>query len=115
APDAPTSQPTAATSSLVAPLKLSLLADQVESVYAPPEAPQQEQGANEGGVNFNLTVGYWTDYLFRGIDRSESGGAEDSPNILFDGQMRFILGRYPTFFLGLFSNIYDSDPTSRFM
>ena len=42
------SQPAA---SLIAPLKLSLLADQVESVYAPPEAPQHEQGANEGGVN----------------------------------------------------------------
>ena len=41
----------------VAPVKLSLLADQVESVYAPPEAPQQEQGTNQGGVNLNLTVG----------------------------------------------------------
>jgi len=98
----------------IKPLNLSLLPDQVESVYAPPEAPQQEQGANEGGVNLNLTVGYWTDYVFRGIDRSESGGAEDSPNILFDGSMRFDLGRYPSLFLGVFSNIYDSDPISRF-
>jgi hypothetical protein len=91
-----------------------LWAQQVESVYAPPEAPQQEQGVNEGAVNFSLTVGYWTDYVFRGIDRSESGGSEDSPNILFDGSMRFDLGRYPTLFMGVFSNIYDSDPISRF-
>jgi hypothetical protein len=90
------------------------LAAQVESIYAPPEAPLQEQGVNEGAVNFNLTVGYWTDYVFRGIDRSESAGAEDSPNILFDGAMRFDLGRYPSLFLGVFANIYDSDPISRF-
>ena len=87
---------------------------QVESIYAPPEAPQVEQGTNEGGVKLDLNVGYWTDYVFRGIDRSESGGSEDSPNILFDGSMRFDLGRYPDLFMGVFTNIYDSDPVSRF-
>jgi hypothetical protein len=87
---------------------------QPESIYAPPESPQMEQGSNEGPLSFNLTVGYWTDYVFRGIDRSESGGSEDSPNILFDGSMTFDLGRYPKLFLGVFSNIYDSDPISRF-
>ena len=87
---------------------------QPESIYAPPEAPQMEQGSNEGPVKLDLTVGYWTDYIFRGIDRSESGGSEDSPNILFDGTMTFDLGRYPKLFVGVFSNVYDSDPISRF-
>ena len=85
-----------------------------ESIYAPPEAPTLEQGSNEGPVKLDLTVGYWTDYVFRGIDRSESGGSEDSPNILFDGSMHFDLGRYPDLFVGVFTNIYDSDPVSRF-
>ena len=36
------------------------------------------------------------------------------PNILFDGAMRFDLGRYPSLILGIFTNVYNSDPISRF-
>ena len=98
----------------VTPMNLSLAPEKVESIYAPPEASQEEQLGNTGAVKFDLTVGFWTDYFFRGIDRSESGGSEDSPNILIDGSMRFDLGRYPSLILGVFANIYDSDPISRF-
>jgi hypothetical protein len=98
----------------ITPINLSLAPEQTESIYAPPEASLEEQGRNEGPVKFDLNVSYFSDYVFRGIDRSESGGSEDSGNILFDGTMRFDLGRYPTLFMGVFSNIYDSDPISRF-
>ncbi len=86
----------------------------VESVYAPPEPPQADQGINEGGVNVDLYALYMTDYMWRGIDRSESGGAEDSPNLEFDGKLTFNTGGYPHPFVGVFMNIYNSDPLSRF-
>jgi hypothetical protein len=86
----------------------------VESVYAPPEPPRENEGVNEGGVNFNLDITALTDYVWRGIDRSESGGAEDSPNLTFDATMKFDLGRYPHPFIGVFSNVFNSDPQSRF-
>jgi len=112
APPPPTPSPAPA---LEQPLKLTLQADpDVESIYAPREALGEEQGANTGGVNFSFTFGAWSDYVYRGIDRSESGGAEDSPNLQFDGQMRFDLGRVPSLFVGVFTNVYNSDPISRF-
>jgi hypothetical protein len=86
----------------------------VESVYAPPEPPREIEGINEGGVNFSLDAAFMSDYIWRGIDRSESGGSEDSPNLLFDSKVSFNTGRYPHPFIGIFSNIYDSDPASRF-
>lgn len=85
-----------------------------ESVYAPPEPAREDQGVNEGGVSFKLDISYMTDYVFRGIDRSESGGSEDSPNLQFDSAVSFDLGRWPHPFLGAFVNVYDSDPISRF-
>ena len=48
-----------------------------DNVYAPPALPSGPGGVNEGGVNFALTVSYLTDYVYRGIDRSEVGGNED--------------------------------------
>ena len=87
---------------------------EVESVYAPPEPPRENEGANDGGVNFSFDYAYMTDYVWRGIDRSESGGSEDSPNMHFDGKLSFNTGKYPHPFVGLFANLYDSDPRSRF-
>jgi len=87
---------------------------QAESVYAPPEPAREIDAANEGGVNFNLDVLFMSDYIWRGIDRSESGGAEDSPNLMFDAKISFNAGRYPHPFIGIFANVYDSDPESRF-
>src|SRR5207253_10314620 len=79
-----------------------------------PGSPREEEGINQGGVSFNLDFSYLTDYVYRGIDRSESGGAEDSPNLQFDTSLSFDLGRLPHPFIGAFVNVYDSDPISRF-
>lgn len=85
-----------------------------ESVYAPPSPPREDEGINQGGVNLDLTVKYLTDYVYRGIDHSEVGGAEDAPNLQFDGSLEFDLGKLPHPFVGVFANVYDSDPRSRF-
>jgi hypothetical protein len=91
-----------------------LLADDLESVYAPPEIPSEADGVNEGGVNIALQVAYMTDYVYRGVDRSEVGGYEDAPNLQVDGKLSWNLGELPHPFIGIFANVYDSDPISRF-
>lgn len=85
-----------------------------ESIYAPPAVTAADEGVNEGGVNVDLKVTYFSDYVFRGIDRSETGATDDSGNGQFDAALRWDLGRYPDFFLGVFTNINDDDPISRF-
>jgi hypothetical protein len=99
---------------LVHPIDLSLQPQPPESIYAPPEAMAEETAVNAGGVNFKLYATYFSDYVFRGIDRSETSGREDSGNVQIDGQMRFELGRVPDLFMGVFTNINDADPISRF-
>jgi len=78
---------------------------------------------NEGGVHLSLTVNYLTDYVFRGIDRSEVGAidpsetgttTEDRANLQFDGKLSFDLGRAPHPFVGVFVNVFNDDPVSRF-
>jgi hypothetical protein len=87
---------------------------QFESVYAPPELAGEEQGTNEGGVNLDLHANYLTDYIWRGIDRSASSGTEDSPNIQVEGAIKWDVGKWPHPFVGVFTNVNDSDPLSRF-
>jgi hypothetical protein len=96
------------------PLHLDAQPQQFESVYAPPEVSPEEKGTNEGGVNLDLRANWMTDYVWRGIDRSESAGSEDSPNLQFEGQIKWDTGKLPHPFIGVFTNIYDSDPASRF-
>ena len=96
------------------PLRLDVQPEEFQSVYAPPEILGEEKGTNMGGVNIDLRAGYFSDYIWRGIDRSESGGAEDSGNFQFDGQLKWDAGKWPHPFVGLFSNVYDADPISRF-
>jgi hypothetical protein len=86
----------------------------VESIYPPLMPAQQDELVNRGGVNLSLTVNYLTDYVYRGIDRSEVGGAEDAPNLQFDSKLSFNLGKLPHPFVGLFVNVYNDDPISRF-
>jgi hypothetical protein len=109
--------------------------DGTESVYDLEAPPTEEEGFNAGGVNFDLTVRYMTDYVFRGIDRSDGsggfndekgrpvvfdpdpdfkGGSEDAGNLQFDGRFKFDLGRAPSPFFGLFANVYNDDPINRF-
>jgi hypothetical protein len=111
---APTTKPSSEPQSFFNhPLKLAMEPDS-ESVYAPPIPPSEEEGTNQGAVNLDLTVRYMTDYVYRGIDRSEVGGAEDAPNLQFDGRITFDLGKLPHPYVGAFVNVYDSDPISRF-
>jgi len=85
-----------------------------QSVYAPPAPPRDDTGVNQGAVTLNFDVRYMTDYIYRGVDHSEVGGHEDAPNAQFDGRIDFDLGRLPHPFVGVFVNVYNSDPTSRF-
>jgi len=102
------------------PMKLAMEPD-ADSVYAPPTPPSEEEGTNQGAVNLDLTVRYMTDYVYRGIDYGEripgttfGGGHEDAPNLQFNGKVSFDLGKLPHPYVGVFVNVYDSDPISRF-
>lgn len=109
----------------------------VETIYDLPEmvAAPEQQAVNAGGVHIDLNVSYLTDHVFRGIDRGEPGGgfrdaggnpivfdpdeedatgAEDAPNLQFDGRLEFDLGPLPHPFVGLFVNVFNDDPVSRF-
>ena len=56
-----------------------------------------------------------TDYVYRGVDHSEVGNAaEDAPNLQFDGYLTFDLGRLPHPVVGVFVNVFNDDPISRF-
>jgi len=55
-----------------------------------------------------------TDYVYRGVDRSDVGGYEDAPNLQVDAKLSFDLGKLPHPFVGVFANVYDSDPISNF-
>ena len=100
-----------APSDFVAPITLQQRPD---SIYAPAAPPREDEGVNEGAVHLDLTVRYVTDYVYRGIDRSETSGREDAPNLQFDGKLNFDLGKLPHPYVGLFVNVYDSDDVSRF-
>lgn len=87
------------------------------SVYLQPTDPAYPTGAemgNQGGVNLDFRFSYLTDYVYRGVDFSETGGTEDSPNFQFDTRVQFDLGKAPHPYLGIFANVYNSDPVSRF-
>lgn len=101
------------------PPKLSLQpADQ--SVYAPPAPPTDNEGANTGGVNLDITVRYLSDYLYRGVDRTAFIGVvtgeniNEQANFQFDGVLKFNLGKFPHPFIGVFANVLDEDPVSTF-
>ena len=117
--------------------------DQPDSVYAPPAPPREDEGVNEGAVHFDLAIRYTTDYVYRGVDRSEYlgrlpdnlpdgdlpppvdptnldhdatfvTGAEDRPNLQIDAKLSFDLGKLPHPYLGVFVNVFNADPLSRF-
>ena len=103
------------------PLLLMQNAD--DSVYEAPTIPREDEGVNAGGVNFDLRFSYLTDYVYRGIKRSAPNGIDpagaggtsgNSPNLQFDGSMEFDLGKLPHPFVGVFANIFNDDPLTRF-
>src|SRR5580704_17895024 len=99
---------------------LSLLAPdsadtEPQSVYAPPQPPTEQDGVNNGGVDTDLTFRYVTDDVYRGVSHDRaSGGNIHAPNFQAQSQLDFNLGKLPHPYIGVFANIDDSDPVSRF-
>jgi hypothetical protein len=95
--------------------KFALLPQDTESVYAPPAPPREEDGVNNGGVNFDLTTRYLTDYVYRGVSHDRAAGGDiHAANFQVETQVSFNLGKFPHPYVGVFTNVNDSDPLSRF-
>jgi hypothetical protein len=101
----------AAKSVIDAPVLLSL-APEPESVYAPPAPPREDEGINQGGANIDVHARYLTDYIYRGVDRSNVSKHDRDLNLQVDGKLSFNLGKFPHPSIGLFANVFDSDPVS---
>lgn len=94
------------------PLLASDLGD--ETVYAPPPPLSEGQGINTGAAQFSINFDYLNRYVYRGVNHDSVASNAKSLNLLFEGRLEFDTGQYPHPFVGLFTNIYDSDPISRF-
>jgi len=88
-----------------------------QSVYALPTPASPHEGVNAGGVNLDIKLNYFTDYVYRGVNRGEAlnpGKTPSNANFQFDGNVSFNLGKYPHPFIGVFANVLTSDPISNF-
>jgi hypothetical protein len=104
--------------------KLAVLPPEPPSVYAAPEPERVEDGVNNGGVNIDVDFRYLTDDVYRGIshDRAVYSAVPGQPvvgklhaaNYQVDATLSFNLGKLPHPFVGVFTDINDSDPVSRF-
>ena len=94
-------------------MPLQMLDEEPDDVYLQPGAPTLDQLVNQGGVHFSLDVSYYSTYMFRGIDQSTLP-VRNEKALQFNGRLSFDLGKLPHPFLGVFSNIFNSDPVSRF-
>lgn len=90
-----------------------LLDDEPENVYAEPTAPIPNQMTNQGGAHFSFDVDYFSTYMYRGVDQS-TPPKKNEKALQFNGRLDFDLGKLPHPFLGVFSNIFNDDPVSRF-
>jgi hypothetical protein len=107
----PTTQPAEPLAATDRPLSLSV--PEPESVYPPPSADQENEGVNGGAMHYRLDVGFFNRYVYRGIDQSTNPNKAEN-SLQFDGTAELDLGNLPHPFVGLFSNIFDTDPVSRF-
>jgi len=115
---------TPAQQEVFAPLQTKLVADAAapmmmdvsnnESVYDNPPPPAANSGVNSGGVKFNIDATYFNKYVFRGVDHDSTAPNGDALNLLINAELEFDLGKYPHPFFGVTTNVYDSDPQSRF-
>lgn len=105
---------------LAAPV--AVFAQQVDtpSVYDYPTPPTEKEGVNLGGIKLNAETRYMTHYIYHGINITELLGditQEDTnggANFQFEGYLSFDLGKLPHPFIGIFTNVLDSDPVSNF-
>jgi len=94
------------------------------SPYAPIEPDRVEDGTNKGGVNVDLNFRYLTDDVYRGVSHNRAvfvnvpgqpiQGNLHASNFQTDAKLSFNTGPFPHPFVGVFANINDSDPLSRF-
>jgi len=94
-------------------MPFELLDEEPENVYLPPAPPTLDQMVNQGGVHFSLNTSYLSNYMYRGIDQSTPPKRNEKA-LQFDGKLSFDLGKLPHPFVGVFSNIFNNDPVSRF-
>lgn len=87
--------------------------EEPDNVYLPAQTPTPEQLTNQGGVHFSLDTTYLSTYMYRGVDQS-TPPIHNEHALQFDGRLDFDLGKLPHPFIGVFSNIFNHDPISRF-
>jgi len=85
-----------------------------ESVYDNPPPPNASTGVNSGGVKFNIDATYLNKYVYRGVDHDRVAPNGNALNLLINAEVEFDLGKFPHPLFGVTTNIYDSDPVSRF-
>jgi hypothetical protein len=115
-------QPAADLSQSDDPLMLSIAPADDQGIYTMPEPPTKENGTNLGGVNFDVQIAYFNHYVYRGVDHSIGSPSSSNQflvkastlNLQIDARAEFNLGQFPHPFVGLFTDIYDADPVSRF-
>lgn len=90
-----------------------VLDEEPDNVYAPPTYPGPAQLTNQGGVHFDAAVLYVSTYMYRGVDQS-TPPKRNQTGLQFDGRLDFDLGKLPHPFVGVFTNIFNDDPVSRF-
>lgn len=96
------------------PIKLSIQSGEPESVYAPPAPPREDEGFNEGAVHFDLALGYFSKYIYRGVEVFHPPLGKDRSNLQINSKLAWDLGKLPHPFLGVFANVSESDPVSTF-
>jgi len=98
-----------------APKLLTVAPAESDTAYAPPSPPREEEGVNNGGVNVEFDFSYLTDYVYRGVSHNQAvGGNRHAANFQAAAELTFNLGKLPHPYVGVFSNVNDSDPVSRF-
>jgi hypothetical protein len=98
--------------SLVPSVFLALV-DEPPNVYPEIMPQRNDEGMNAGGANFALDIDFLTDYVYRGVVQATQG--QNTENALqFNAKAIFDLGKFPHPFIGLFVNVFNDDPISRF-
>jgi hypothetical protein len=103
--------------------KLMAVPPDPPSVYAPVEPERPIDGTNKGGVAITLDFRYLTDDVYRGISHNfavynaspKSDNVDrHASNFQTDAKLQFNLDKLPHPYVGVFANVNDSDPVSRF-
>jgi hypothetical protein len=84
-----------------------------EPAQYPQLGPREGDEVNNGGVNFNFDIRYLNRYVYRGVDQTTLGHRSEN-SLQFEGRAEFDLGKLPHPFVGLFVNVFNEDPISRF-